>query len=370
MLARMAAEHPAALNLVLAHPYVRAWAEHCLRVGEAATLPAGAAHLAAIAAAAATRSGVQVETAVPVVDGYVHLPTLGRLRVGKMSRSAEITIGGDAFMVRTAGKKWEVDRADAVPGKDWEPIRELRSGRFSVRLEDTDPYRDCHQWQATPRLADGDVDRWQQLFAVAWRLIESEYPAYADGLAVGLSTIMPLAAGPADRDVSAAARQAFGAVGVALPADAETLALLLLHEFQHVKLGGLLDMVELCDPSAASRLFHAPWRDDPRPVEALLQGSYAHLGVTDYWRGRRHRAEGPDAVAAAERFARWRMLTAEAIDALAGSGALTDLGDALVARMRGTLEPWLDEPVDATASAAARRWAAERRSAWDRRLRS
>jgi uncharacterized protein len=80
---------------------------------------------------------------------------------------------------------------------------------------------------------------------------------------------------------------------VALPEDGETLALLLIHEFQHVKPGAMLDLFELCDPVAAGRLFYAPWRDDPRPVEALLQGTYAHVGVTDYWRARRHRAEGP-----------------------------------------------------------------------------
>ena len=56
-LAQLGKEHPAALDRVLAHPYVRAWAEHCLRAGDTAALPADAAHLAAIAAAAAIRAG-------------------------------------------------------------------------------------------------------------------------------------------------------------------------------------------------------------------------------------------------------------------------------------------------------------------------
>jgi uncharacterized protein len=208
------------------------------------------------------------------------------------------------------------------------------------------------------------------LFAAAWPLIESEYPVYAAGLTVGLSVIMPQSGEPGGGNRSAAARQAFGAVGVALPEDSETLALLLIHEFQHVKLGAMLDMFELCDADAAGRLFYAPWRDDPRPAEALLQGAYAHLGVTDYWRARRHRAEGADAVAAAERFARWRALTAEAIGTLADSGALTDSGNRVVARMRATVEPWLDEQVDAAVAEAARQWAAERRRGWEQRRRS
>ena len=75
----------------------------------------------------------------------------------------------------------------------------------------------------------------------------------------------------------------------------------------------------LCDP-IDTHLFHAPWREDPRPAEPLLQGAYAHLAVTDYWRVRRHELTGEQALAAEERFARWRMLTAEAIETLAGSG--------------------------------------------------
>ena len=62
---------------MLAHPYVRAWAERCLRHRRAAMRARDAGHLASIAAAAAIRSGTLAELDVPVTDGYVHLPTLG-----------------------------------------------------------------------------------------------------------------------------------------------------------------------------------------------------------------------------------------------------------------------------------------------------
>ena len=177
---------------------------------------------------------------------------------------------------------------------------------------------------------------------------------------------MPLANDVPGREISAAARQAFGAVAAALPATAADLALLLIHEFQHVKLGALTDMFDLCDRTD-QRVFFAPWRDDPRPVGALLQGTYAHIGVTDFWRVRRDQVPGQEAAEAAERFARWRTMTAAAIETLASSGALTPLGDRFVAGMRATVEPWLSEPVQADAAAAAARWAAERREAWQRR---
>ncbi len=369
LLERLQQDHDAALAAVLAHPYVRAWAERCLRAatkpdGGPAPLPPEAGHLAAIAAAVAVTAGALAEIDVPVAGGFLALPTLGRLRVGPAA-VATISVAEGGFEVRAHSGKWHVQLADTAAHADWEPVRELRSGEFAVRLEDTDPNRDCHQWPAAPRLRDAELAQWQEQFAVAWPLIKQDYPAYASGLAAGLSVLLPLTNDVPGRDISAAARPAFGAVGAALPADGTVFALLLIHEFQHVKLGAVLDIYDLCDP-ADERLYYAPWRDDPRPLEPLLQGAYAHLGVTDYWRVRRHRLAGDAALDADERFARWRMLTAEAIETLAGSGALTAPGARFVAGMRATVEPWLDEPVSDGAARAAAQWAAERRARWER----
>jgi uncharacterized protein len=361
-----------AVNEVLAHPYVRVWAEKCLRAetlsasdGAARPLLAGAAemsHLASIAAAVAIRAGALTELEVPVMAGHLNLPTLGRLRVGA-ARIATVAADATGFEVRAPSGKWRVDVGDLDSVPEWEPVRDLRAGGVSVRLEDTDPYRDCHQWSAAPRLSAADVVAWQEQFTVAWDLIERDYPNYAPGLAAGLSTIMPLANDVPGREISAAARPAFGSVAAALPADGGMLALLLIHEFQHVKLGGVLDLFDLYEV-ASGQLFHAPWRDDLRPIGPFLQGTYAHLGVADYWRVRRHQLDGEAATVATEQFARWRLLTAEAIETLAGADVLTALGARFVDGMRATIEPWLAEPVPAAAVAAARRWAADRREMW------
>jgi uncharacterized protein len=131
---------------------------------------------------------------------------------------------------------------------------------------------------------------------------------------------------------SAAARSAFGAVGIARPDSADELALLLLHEFQHVKLGALLDMYDLVH-SRDGRLYAVAWRADPRPAEGALQGAYAHLAVTDFWRARgRHSEAG-----------RWGRAVAETVDALTAAGALTTDGVAFARRMRASVSRALDE---------------------------
>ncbi len=344
---------PDVLNQVLAHPYVRTWAVRCLEQLRSTASPDPAeagprqlpdlaqdlGHFGAIAAVAAIRASSPAKVTVPVVDGAVHLPTLGRLLIGSdpeqlNSRAALVVVDGGVADVHVGDRTWTLELAGIERGSpDWEPVRKLRAGDACVALEDTDPYRNCHQWPAAPRLTDREFAQWELSFQDAWRIIETDHRAYAPGLAAGLSVLMPLQAGPDGKDISAAARQAFGAVGAALPDDPVTLALLLIHEFQHVKLGAVLDLYDLFDPSD-NRLYHAPWREDPRPFEGLFQGTYAHLAVSEFWRVRAQLAMGSAAGEASQRYHRWHAHTRNAIDTLAGSGTLTPLGAQFVEHMR------------------------------------
>ena len=162
---------------MLAHPYVRVWAVCCLEQlklpppQSARPLAAAAAdlgHLGAIAAAAAIRSGTDALLSVPVVDGGVHLPALGRFETGQQPAEpggdpalATVEISGGT--VRGADRRRPVDFAHPGlltgrprPGPEtgepgpyrWQPVRRLTAPGISVALEDTDPYRDCHQFQA------------------------------------------------------------------------------------------------------------------------------------------------------------------------------------------------------------------------------
>lgn len=359
-------ERPDLLDSVLAHPYVRVWAARCLdELRPSSASPAGEngapaspglladlGHLGAIAAVAAIRVGVNADVGVPVTNGAVHLPTLGRLAIGTPAaaapqREAILTIDGKAVHVQVGEDRWEIAVAALLSGEPysagifgggepakWQPVRILTApGNITVALEDTDPYRDCHQWPAASRLSEADVAKWQRHFHDAWQEIERDHPAYAPAIAAGLTVLMPMSPAPAGRDVSATARHAFGAIGAALPADATTLALLIIHEFQHVKLGAILDLYDLYDP-ADDRLYYAPWREDMRPLEGLLQGTYAHLAVSEYWRTRQELTTGAAAETARERFAFWRVHTRDAIETLADSGSMTALGVRFVEEMR------------------------------------
>jgi uncharacterized protein len=360
---------PETLDTVLAHPYFRVWAVRCLEQLKCVRQPGAAesrtsgwpglagdlGHLGAIAAAAAMRATVKADVTISVADAAVHLPTLGRMAIGpdeagrtadSEPETASVVIADGTIAIRVKDSHWNMAVSDLLANRQhaavvtagsqpaqWQPVRVLRAPGIDIAVEDTDPYRDCHQWRAAPRLTGAEFAQWQRRFEQAWYEISHRHPAYAPALAAGLNVLMPLSAGPDGRDVSATARHAFGAVAVALPADPVALALLLIHEFQHVKLGAVLDLYDLYDPTD-DRLFRAPWRDDLRPLEGLLQGTYAHLAVTDFWRVRQDVAAGPAREAASQRYAYWRDHTRDAIETLASSGSLTPLGTLFVDEMR------------------------------------
>ncbi|WP_042376862.1 FxsB family cyclophane-forming radical SAM/SPASM peptide maturase [Streptacidiphilus melanogenes] len=362
LFARLDAEAPAALDAVLSHPYLRPWALSALT----ADSPTGAEEilggLAESAAAALVLAGLEARVAVPLREGSLLLPTVGRLDLTDCGSTpgATVTVSTDpdGFTVEVGadGGSVRVPRARAeqpaewqplrVRPAEWQPLRVWAEAGWSVALEDLDPRRSRHNWAPTGRLTEAEAALWRERLTGAWAWIRDRLPQYADGLRVGLGTVTPLCPGEAGIAVSGAARDAFGNVGVALPDSDEYLALLLVHEFQHVKLGAVFDVDDLFD-RRDTRTYRAPWRPDPRPFEGLFQGTYAHIAVVEYWRARASELAGTGAedVARAARgeYERWLRHTFDAVLTLAGSGSLTAQGERFVAAMRATLAPLMSE---------------------------
>lgn len=350
LLASLSASAPDAVTTVLAHPYTRAWAVRLLtsrRTGDPSDDDVH--HLEALATSAAVHAGLKLRLPVPVRGETAPLPTFGGLSPGV----------GDRVWCDTG----------SVAGLDLrEPLRRIDAAGLTITVEDTDPYRVCHGDPAE-RLGPEEADRWARALPTAIAFVDEHLPEFARALRAGLTTIVPLLRPGDGADRSSAARHAVGSVGIALPDDPARLALLLVHEFQHVKLGALLDIAELFDPSATEPRHYAPWRPDPRPIEGLLQGVYAHLAVVAFWRVRHGQLVGAEREAAQARFAQWRVHTADAVRELQESGSLTALGERLVRGVGETLEPWLGEPVSRSAQTTALRRAADLRAQYEARMR-
>jgi HEXXH motif-containing protein len=353
---------PAAADAVIRNPSVGAWALHTLRALRGGPAMSGAepAGLCAVAAAAAIRARMSAEIEVSPIGGVVMLPSLGAAAVAGGSATVRSALSG-AVVLSARG---QVD-IPADPHQDalgWQALRRFRTGSFEVLINDLDPFRMPATVDVAPRLDTADLDRWDVAFHEAWSLLTGHHPELAAEMVDAIRVIVPLTAPPRGQ-VSSSSGENFGAIALSEPPDPRTFAVTLAHEVQHLKLSALLDIVSLTRPDDGRR-FYAPWRDDPRPVSGLLQGAYAYLGVSGFWRRQRHLDHGAARIRAQAEFARWREAAASVVETLRASGLLTPAGLDFVDGMARALGPWQHEPVPAEALTLARRQAGQHLADW------
>jgi uncharacterized protein len=347
---------------VLRYPAVGAWAVHTLRALETGAGALQAAGLAAVAAAAAVRSGIEAEIPVLPVAGVVSLPSLGVARVDADSAVVRGYHGGAE--VRWAHGRVEIPSDTRLDAPGWLGIRDCHAGGLDAVIEDLDPFRMPTVDGLATRLTDGEALTWRRALKQGWRVLAAVHPVAAAEVAAAISVIVPLRRSVFGH-ISSSSPDTFGAVAMSEPLDPDTCASTLIHELQHVKLCAVLDIVRLTWPDDGRR-FYAPWRDDPRPVAGLLQGAYAFVGVTEFWRRRRQLAAGPAQLRADGEFALWRAGTTQVIRTLLSSNGLTTTGTDFVQRMSQTAGSWMSEPVSPQARAFARSEAENHAAHWER----
>ncbi|WP_068923386.1 FxsB family cyclophane-forming radical SAM/SPASM peptide maturase [Planobispora rosea] len=366
LLAAVQRDHPEAVDAVLRHPSVGAWARHTVTALVTGREDAAPEQLAGLAAAAAIRSGTVCEIDVPAVEGVVTLPSLGQAVLAPTLSRATAHCFADGADVMADGTVVRVPRDPRQDAPGWRGLRTLSAEAeetpLRVVIDDLDPYRMPGTANMGGRLTPAEVRRWQSTLDGAWSLLVRHHPVVAGEVAAAITVFTPLVP-PEQGQSSATSRETFGCVALSTPPDATTLAVTLAHETQHAKLSALLDIVPLTKPDDGSR-HYAPWRPDPRPVPGLLQGAYAYLGVADFWRRQRHLETGEAAVEAGAEFARWRAGARMVTETILGSGLLTEPGTAFVAEMADQLDRWADEPVPAASRALARERAEHHLAVW------
>ena len=338
---------PGAVRSVIRHPSVGAWAYRTVTaLGDGPAL-AGATPggLAAVAAAAAIRVGTPAEIRVPVTDGVVMLPSVGVAGPFEADEAVVRYAEGQAG-VTAAGLRVVIPADHRDDAADWRPLRPVLTHPFELLLDDVDPFR----MPTAPDLATAaDPGQWSSVFRAAWALLQRHHPAVAAETAALVRVVVPLAR-PRHGLVSSSSPETFGAIALSEPSEASTLASTIAHEVQHIKLSALLDLVGLTGPDDRCR-YYAPWREDPRPISGLLQGAYAYLGVSEFWR--RQRQLDPELEAHVE-FARWHEAVARVTGMLRSSGKLTARGEDFVRGMSATIDGWRGEEIPEAARQRAR----------------
>ncbi|MEU7800218.1 HEXXH motif domain-containing protein [Micromonospora arborensis] len=368
LLAEAHAADPVVTEDVLAQPQVGIWAAHTLRrlLGDPdPSLPLwmDVGYLHALAAASAVRAGLSFDLDIPARDGAAVLPTVGAA-----------SIRPDVLVVRVRARAGQVELVSAAAtircsaaDPNWHaPILvEVHADGVGLRVElhDRDVYRDLRGPSAPQPLSAPEIVRWHALLARAWELLVSQQRDRAQAIAETLRSVVPVPRRARFRQLSASGAEAFGGVLLSEPDDAAQLAVTLVHESQHHKLGALSHLLTLVEGGGDIR-YYAPWRDDPRPLAGLLQGAYAFVGITQFWRSHRHHAPSGERAAADFEFALWRRQTLGVLRVLAASGRLTGHGQRFVDTLYTELEACQEDPVPAAALDAACAVAVDHRAMW------
>ncbi|WP_410614203.1 aKG-HExxH-type peptide beta-hydroxylase [Amycolatopsis sp. lyj-109] len=350
-----------AVARVLGEPEVSMWA-----IGAARELVHGGTRfppssLANVAAAAAVRAGIPAElTTAP--GASTHLPSLGTIARG--GRGIRIRPDGDGCLVHAGGHRVRLPAGFHVPAPGWSPLVSARLGPKTITLD---------RWGlgSLPQPFAGDLlrvgsrqaEKWSRVLSGGIELLRRH--GTAEAVIETVHTATPLRQTGPD-PASATLADAFGCVLLSLPDDARAAALTLVHEVQHAKLTGLLDVLPLLETSSSPR-FYAPWRQDPRPLLGLLHGAYAYVGVVGFWGRQRELDTDPERVHEAEvEFARWLAATTETVSLLAGRPEFTGPGRTVLTHMAGTLAEWSRHRVSASARAEAEALRAAHREQWAR----
>jgi HEXXH motif-containing protein len=362
------ASQPGVVEALFALPNFGLWAVECLmRLRNGTGQPGDIGHLAVFAAVAALRTRQHCRLRLPVRDGIVYLPTLGQVTIPSGSGLSWADFFSDGRGATVTCGSWQFRLPVGSSGaRSWMPAYGVgaRSDGLEIRLslEGSDPF--LSQLAPSPCPVSPELaQEWQQRLTGAWELLTRYHKDVALGIAGTLTAIIPSSELERGQPVTATSGWAWGAVLLSLPPDKLAFAESLTHEFHHLVLAAVEDVTTLFS-AAHDDLCYAPWRDDPRPRSALLQGSYAFLGVAEFWLRESRARSGADQQKAQAELARRSENVAVALSELRGWAGLTPSGQLFVEQLADQVAGLLAEPVDPVTRAMARQVNADHRARW------
>ncbi|MGH3612609.1 MAG: FxsB family cyclophane-forming radical SAM/SPASM peptide maturase [Pseudonocardia sp.] len=291
LLAELDERSPAAVRSVLSHPFVRVRARRCLMTARPTGSDARAGLLASVAVAAAVRAGVAVSLDVPLWSEALSLPGIGTMSldgassavVAVLSHPGEFVVHPDNGPARAVS-----ETGSAVEG--WYPVRTvpLDSAR-RLRLDDTDPDRDCFVHPVTAPLSAPVVGAWRDTVVRAWTMVRAQAPDLARSMDALISTVTPIRPTPYRPARATTTRNAFGAVALS-PAAPLVVGSLLVGQVARITVTSVQDVCDLADPEPPAQVDPRPGdagrMDVPRLTDVFARAAVLELAVAGIRAGR------------------------------------------------------------------------------------
>lgn len=289
--------NPSSFSDVLSHPHVSVWAWTCLNelmgVYGADSIDKHVAHLSSIAAVVGYRCGVDFEIKVPITEGVVNFPGLGRAVLGSEALNDQalvVAIPGSLQVVyRDQVVTVQEDEQKQEPFDSWESIRRVSVEHdgltLTVEIDDIDPYRGYYQYAyqlpVDERLDEVSFKSWVSNITSAWEFLVDNHKKYAEGMAAGLQVMVPMA----ERTNHRHDRPVHGFGAIALTNISPMwIAYAMLEEFQRAKVAALNYLFPMHKAIHEESVYFAPWTTAPRSFRQMLESFYALPVVTEYWK--------------------------------------------------------------------------------------
>jgi HEXXH motif-containing protein len=345
---------PSIVQDLIASPHFGFWAAECA-ISLRSSVPSvtntrDISHVASFAASAALLAKYDFQIHVPVHNGRVVLPTLGewRLPAGSEATHADVRLRQNQATLSSEPAELSIEVTQLTSARhdidSWTPTTRLNASAhgipIEVLLDSSDPFLSRLHSFASPRPIDIRLPQWQRSFAQAWHVVCGVNRPIGAALRRALTTLFPLPNHPNQENRSASSGWAWGMIALSLPSDSTSFAEALIHEFHHQVLSAIEDITPLICSTPEPQLVYAPWRDDPRPVHNLLQGSYAFFGVCDFW-GRQRAARDTALRRRADISFRLRQRQlSDTLPKIQTSGLLTEVGARFASAMLRRISDW------------------------------
>ncbi len=336
LLAELDERSPAAVRSALSHPFVRVRARRSLTTTRPTGSDTRAGLLASVAVAAAVRAGVAASLDVPLWRGALSLPGIGTMSLdGASSAVVAVPSHPGEFVVHPDHGPARAVSGTGCAVEGWHPVRTVPFDSARIRLDDTDPDRDCFAHPVAAPLSAPVADEWRGAVAHAWAMVRAEAPDLARGMDALIRTVTPIRPMPYRPTRATTTRHAFGAVALSLAAP-PVLGSLLVGQVARITVAAVQDVCDLADPEPPSSADLWPGdagrADVPRLADVFARAAVLELAVA------RIRAGRP--VDRRMSVVTERDALSDVLEVLDRGRGWSDSGRLLLTGLRGRVEGW------------------------------
>ena len=131
-------------------------------------------------------------------------------------------------------------------------------------------------------LTPNSTIKWLSSLEEACFWIDSCSTLLASEILMGVQSLVPINSHDIDVHRSQTFLEIPGLLVLSWMSDTSVIVEALVHEYHHHKLNAILNLDPIFVEGNAEEIYYSPWRDDPRPLGGILQGTYVFQAVLEF----------------------------------------------------------------------------------------